>query len=186
MSFWDDWFRRKRRRWSVFDDVDRVFEDLFREVFETLPRELYKERKLPDGSTVKIFGPVVYGYSMHMGRDGKPVMREFGNIKPSRVRGLPATGEQREPLVDIVTGDRMVQVIAEVPGVEKQDINLNTTENSLTISVDTEDRKYYKEVLLPEKVDPESTKATYKNGVLEVSMKKMEKKKPTSKKIRIE
>jgi len=176
MSFWEDWFRRRRRRWSIFDEIDRMFEDMFKEAFETSPKELYRKRKLPDGSTVRTFGPVVYGYSMTMGPDGKPAIREFGNIKPSRLRGLPATGEQREPLVDVVTGDELVQVTAEVPGVEKKDIDLNTTENSLTISVDTEDRKYYKEVPLPEKVDPESAEATYKNGVLEVSMKKLEKK----------
>jgi len=185
MSSWDDWFRR-RRRWSVFDEVDRMFEDIFKETFGALPKELYKERKLPDGSIVKTFGPVMYGYSMTMGPDGKPVIREFGNLKPSRVPGLPATGEQREPLVDIVSGEQMVQVIAEVPRVEKQDINLNATENSLTISVDTEKYKYHKEVPLPERIDPESATATYKNSVLEVSLRKLEKKKPTGKGISIE
>ena len=184
MSSWDDWFRR-RRRWSAFDDIDRMFEDMFKETFETLPKELYRERKLPDGSIVKTFGPVVYGYSMTMGPDGKPVIREFGNLKPSRVRGLPATREQREPLVDVVTGDELVQVTAEVPGVDKQDINLSVAENSLTISVDTEKYKYHKEVPLPEQIDPESATATYKNGVLEVSMRKLAKK-PTGKRISIE
>jgi len=28
-------------------------------------------------------GPFVYGYSFSMGPDGKPVIREFGNVKPS-------------------------------------------------------------------------------------------------------
>jgi len=60
----------------------------------------------------------------------------------------------------------------EVPGVEKKDINLNATEDRLIISVDTPQRKYYKEVDLPAKVDPKSAKASYKNGVLEVVLKK--------------
>jgi len=184
MSFGEDWFRR-RRRWSIFDEVDRMFKDMFKETFESLPEELYKERKLPDGSIVRTFGPVMYGYSMTMGRDGKPVIREFGNLKPSRL-GLPVTGEQREPLVDTMVGDQIIQVIAEVPGVEKTDIDLHATEDILTISVDTEKRKYYKEVQLPEKVDPDSATATYKNGVLEVSLKKLEERKPTRKKMGIE
>ena len=185
MSTWNDRFR-KRRRWSIFDEIDKMFEEMFRESFETLPKEMYKERKLPDGSTVRTFGPIVYGYSMTMGPDGKPVIREFGNLKQSRTRGLPSTREQREPLVDVITGDEMVQVIAEVPGVDKKDIDLSATENSLAISVGTELRKYYKEVPLPVEIDPESAKATYKNGVLEVSLKKKERKKPESKKIGIE
>lgn len=185
LSIWNDWSRR-RRRWSVFDDIDKMFEEMFRESLDAIPKEMYKERTLPDGSKVKTFGPVVYGYSMTMGPDGKPVIREFGNIKPSRFKGLPATGEQREPLVDVVTGDEMVQVIAEVPGVEKEEINLSATQNNLTISVNTELRKYYKEVPLPTEVDPDSAKAKYKNGVLEVSLKKKEKRKPEGKKIGIE
>ena len=185
MSSWDDWFRRGRR-WSVFDEMDRMFEDMFRETFEAMPKEWYRERKLPDGSIVKTFGPVVYGYSMTMGPDGKPVIREFGNFKPSRVRGLPTRGEQREPLVDVITGDELVQVTAEVPGVDKQDIDLTVAENSLIISVDTEKYKYHKEVPLPERIDPESASATYKNGVLEVSLRKLAKKKPTGKRISVE
>lgn len=184
MGFGDDRFRRKKR-WSIFDEVDRMFEDMFKETFESLPEELYKERKLPDGSIVRTFGPVVYGYSMTMGPNGKPVIREFGNLKPSRL-GLPVTEEQREPLVDTIVGDQIVQVIAEVPGVEKTDIDLHATEDALTISVETEKRKYYKEVQLPEKVDPDSATATYKNGVLEVSLKKLEERKTTGKKIGIE
>jgi len=66
-----------------FEDLDKMFEDILKEAFEDLPEELYKERKLPDGSTVRSFGPFVYGYSMTMGPDGKPVIREFGNFKPS-------------------------------------------------------------------------------------------------------
>ena len=67
----------------------------------------------------------------------------------------------------------MVKVIAEVPGVDKNDINLNASERKLIISVDTPQRKYYKEVDLPTEVDPQSAKATYKNGVLEVVLKKV-------------
>jgi len=86
----------------------------------------------------------------------------------------------------VITGDKIIQVFAEVPGVEKSDIKLNATENSLSIAVDTETRKYHKEVELPERVDPDSVKATYRNGVLEVTLKKLEKKKPSIKWIDIE
>jgi HSP20 family protein len=73
-----------------------------------------------------------------------------------------------------------------VPGVTKEDITLNATEDRLTISVDTPKRKYYKEVALPEKVDPKTAKASYKNGVLEVTLDKLERKPPTGERIKID
>ena len=63
-------------------------------------------------------------------------------------------------------------VYAELPGVDKKDIQLSVTDESLTISVDRENRRYYKEVSLPTKVKPETAKAKYKNGVLEVTFEK--------------
>ncbi|NIW11257.1 MAG: Hsp20 family protein, partial [Gammaproteobacteria bacterium] len=78
---------------------------------------------------------------------------------------------------DVITTDKEVKVIAELPGVEKEDIKLHGTEDMLTISVDTPQRKYYKELELPESVDPKSAETSYKNGVLEVTLKKTEKKK---------
>ena len=80
--------------------------------------------------------------------------------------------EEREPLVDVMETDDEVKVIAELPGVEKKDIKLYGTEDTLTISVDTAERKYYKKVELPSAVDAKSAKASYKNGVLEVRLKK--------------
>ena len=75
--------------------------------------------------------------------------------------------------MDVYEEEDSIKVVAEVPGVDKNDINLNVTEKKLIISVDTPQRKYYKEVDLPAEVDPQSSKATYKNGVLEVVLKKV-------------
>ncbi len=66
-----------------------------------VPKEYIKERKLPDGSTVKELGPFVYGYSMKIGADGKPEIQEFGNLKKEPQRTTEVK-EEREPLVDIV------------------------------------------------------------------------------------
>ncbi len=185
MSFWEDWFKRWRmRRSPFFEEMDRMLEDMFKEAFGSMPKELFKERRLPDGSIVRHFGPVVYGYSMTVGPDGKPLIREFGNIKPTRI-GVPEPAELREPLVEVIPGEKVIQVIAEVPGVEKKDINLNISKDSLAISVDTETRKYRKEVDLPERVVIDTVKANYKNGVLEVTLEKAEKK-PRGKRITIE
>jgi HSP20 family protein len=199
LSWWEDfpdWFRMRRRRspffgfaGGIFEEMNRLFEDMFREIWEQVPRELIRERKLPDGTTVREAGPFVYGYSVTMGPDGKPIIREFGNVRP-KAGAFPGRAafevkEEREPLVDTIVEDDTIKVVAEVPGVEKDDIKLQCTENSLVISVDSEKRKYYKELDLPEAVDPDSAKASYKNGVLEVALKKKVTK-PKGKEIKID
>lgn len=197
MSSEDDypeWFRRRRfpfsRGWG-FEDIDRVFremEKMMEEEFKTftsrVPKDYVKERKLPDGTTVREWGPFVYGYSMKIGPDGKPEIREFGNVKPSRLG--PRVKEEREPLVDIIETDGEVHVVAELPGVEKNDIKLHGTEDILTISVDTPQHKYYKEITLPAKVNIKEAKTQYKNGVLEVTLPKTEEKKTKGEPINID
>ncbi|NIN52114.1 MAG: Hsp20 family protein [Nitrososphaeria archaeon] len=185
MSFWDDWFRRRRRHFPFFEEMDKIIEDMFHDFFEDMPKDFLKQRKLSDGSTVRGFGPFVYGYSVTMGPDGKPVIREFGNMKPSR-RGRSRAEERREPLVEVISGDKVIQVLAELPGVEKSDINLDVGKDSLRISVNTEMRKYHKQVYLPEKVDPDSVKFSYKNGVLDVTINKLVERKPPGKRITID
>ena len=147
-------------------------ENEFKEFTEKIPKDYVKERKLPDGSTTKEFGPFVYGYSMKIGPDGKPEIREFGNIKKS-LKG-PEVKEERAPLVDVVETETEIRVVVELPGVEKTDIKLHGTEDSLTISVDTPQSKYYKDVTLPTKVKVKEAKSSYKNGVLEVVLPKAE------------
>ena len=77
-------------------------------------------------------------------------------------------------------------MVAELPGVEKEDIKLFGTENSLTISVDSPQRKYHKEIELPVNVEQTQAKSTYKNGVLEVVLKIKEEEKTKGFSINIE
>jgi HSP20 family protein len=156
----------------MFREMEKMMEEEFKNFTEKVPKDFVKERKLPDGSTVKEWGPFVYGYSMKIGPDGKPEIREFGNIKKS-LKG-PEVKEERAPLVDVVETDTEIRVVVELPGVEKTDIKLHGTEDSLTISVDTPYSKYYKEVALPTKVKVKEAKSSYKNGVLEVVLPKAE------------
>jgi len=190
-----EWFKRKRypffRSW-FFEDIDKMFHDMekmMEEEFKTftsrVPKDYVKERKLPDGSTAREFGPFVYGYSVKIGPDGKPEVREFGNVKPSRLG--PQVKEEREPLVDIIETDGEVHIVVELPGVEKKDIKLHGTEETLSISVDTPQRKYFKEVTLPAKVKVKEAKTEYKNGVLEVTLPKIKgEKKPKGEPISID
>jgi len=182
------WFRRRRSFFfgeDFFKEFERWLEEIFREFekeFE-LPRELIKERKAGK-TTIREFGPFVYGYSITIGPDGKPIIREFGNIKPGKRIKPIEVSEEREPLVDVIEEEDKIRVIAEVPGVTKEEINLNVVDNKLIITT-TGARKYKKEVELGAEVDPDVSKATYTNGILEVTLKKKEVKKE-GKKIKVE
>ena len=177
----DEWPMRRRRGYPFgpwgFPDIDelmkemeRSFSEQFKELEKDLPKSLVRENKSPDGSTKKEIGPIVYGYSVTIGPDGKPVVREFGNVRKGENTPWKGIQEKREPLVDVVSSDKEVRVIAELPGVSKEDIELTVTERSLTISVEREDRPYYKELELPGIVEPKGAKTSYNNGILEVTL----------------
>ncbi len=143
--------------------MDRLMEDMLRKAME-IPR-------VGEGPT-----PFVYGFSMSVGPDGRPVIRKFGNVDAG-ARG-PLLKEEREPLVDVMEADGEVVVVSELPGVERDDIRLEATDRSLRVEVGSPKRRYFKELELPHLVDPRSARASYKNGVLEVRFSKSEQKQP--------
>ena len=151
-------------------EMEKALSDQFKELEKELPKSLVRESKTPDGTVKKEIGPIVYGYSVTIGPDGKPMVREFGNVHKGEGTPWKEIRERREPLVDVVSSDKEVRVIAEMPGVRKEDINLTVNERSLTIRVDREDRGYYKELELPGIVNPGGAKSNYNNGVLEVTV----------------
>ena len=183
---WDDWFRKRMRTFlgpwdyeieEMMKEMERMFQESMKTFEGNFPKELVRERKSPDGTVRKEWGPFVYGYSVTIGPDGKPVIREFGNMKPSIDKdGKIALKEGREPMVDVITSDDEIKVVAEIPGVNKEEIQISATENMVTIQTTSPARKYNKEIDLPDAVDPTSAKSTYRNGILEVSFKRRDKK----------
>ena len=176
----DPWWRRRRKRsshpwFNVFDEFDRL-----KDVMSKMTKQAFQA---PTEKT-RTYGPYVYGFSMSIGPDGDPVIREFGNVQKGCFG--PQIREEREPLVDIMEETEHVVIIAELPGVEKSDIHLHTTEDHLTVTVDSAKKKYHKEVMLPTKVDSKSAQASYKNGVLEVRLKKTAQKSFRGEKILVE
>jgi HSP20 family protein len=150
-----------------------MMQEAFKNVEKQMPKNLVRERKLDDGTTVREMGPIVYGYSVKIGPDGKPQVRKFGNIDafPNMLGGGLAVKEEREPLVDVIKGSDDIRVIAELPGVSKEELRLTADENTVTIESAAPEHRYKKTVDLPEPVDPKTAKSTYKNGILEATFK---------------
>jgi len=175
MSFWE------RRRRSIFD----LFDDIMREMEEML-FGLERELDMMARSTpIEYRGPIVYGFKITIGPDGKPIIEEFGNIR--RKRGRAEISEEIEPLVDVFDyGDKVI-VVAEMPGVDKDKIDVRITkDNKLIIKASNKNKKYYREVDLPPNIKPDTAKAKYKNGVLEIIIEKKSEKKEEGIKVKIE
>jgi HSP20 family protein len=62
-----------------------------------------------------------------------------------------------------------LRVVVEMPGVEKGDIQINAGEDSVGVKAERGPRKYGTEVALKARVDPDTGKAEFRNGVLEIS-----------------
>jgi HSP20 family protein len=178
-SPFDEWLGRRRPS-SWFPDIDGMMRDMEKLMQEALknmdqqvPKNLVKERRLDDGSVVREMGPVVYGYSVKIGEDGKPIVRKFGNINsfPGPLGGTFSVSEQREPLVDIIRDGETIKVVAELPGASKDDLRIAANETAVTIESISGERRYQKRIDLPEPVDPASGKSNFKNGILEISFK---------------
>lgn len=109
----------------------------------------------------------------------------------------------RQPLSDLKETDKELIASIEIPGVDKKDIQLEITENNLQVKVEKKQemkiekkgyiraerayKGFYRSIPLPSRIIPEETKAFYKDGVLEVIMPKVEKKKTEKvKKVKVE
>lgn len=172
------WFSRRRRNEfaTLFEEMEELMERMFREMYRAaeFPKEPTFREKLPSGGEIRRWGPYVHGYSITIGPDGKPMIREFGNVK--RVMKGPTLAEEREPVVDVIEEEDRVRVIAELPGVSRKDVKVNVAEREVSIRVDTPNRKYSKDIRLPCAVKPKADKERYANGVLELVFERAKKK----------
>ncbi len=118
---------------------------------------------------------------------------------------LPSLKKMREfmtisPAVDMYDNEKEIVVKAEVPGIDKDDINITVADNTLTIKGETkkeeetkEEDYYYSErtfgsfsrrLELPDKVQESKIKANFKDGILEINLPKAPEAK--AKKIKVE
>jgi len=170
------WRKRRGGPFDDFFDLGFDFGEEFQRIQEEMQKMMEEARSLSKNPPSQ-GKPIVYGWSMRVGPDGKPHIEKFGNVPAKTPEGSHHASDEREPLTDVVEGKEEVKVMAELPGVEKKDVKLEAGEHSLYIHVDSRNRKYSKELELPCKVKPDTTKANYNNGVLEVTIKRAEKKK---------
>ncbi len=162
---------------SFFDtEIDRIFKSMSTSFFDV--NNVFEEFKDNSNS-----GPLFYGYTMTVGPDGKPSVQEYENVKPDRLH----ISDTREAIVDTIVDEKekVVKLIAEMPGVEKTDVKILVDKNVVDITAEHGEKKYHCKVPLQHKVDENSAKATYKNGILQLIFKLVVEKQ-TSKRVEVE
>ena len=173
------------RKPSLFGGFDGFFAD-----FESDMARMFEGAQKGNGQHY------VYGYRAYTGEDGKPVVEEFGNVpgfKPhsglelaptcgSLGCGTPASGthaaeggEVIEPYHDVITEGDKIKVIVEMPGVERDDIKVQSHGRYVSVKAESEHRKYAADIQAPDYVEAKPEKAQYKNGVLEITYAKADK-----------
>jgi HSP20 family molecular chaperone IbpA len=79
-----------------------------------------------------------------------------------------------KPLIDIFQDNNNITIIAEIAGFNKETFKINVKDQKVTLSAKSKERRYYKSLNLPKVVIPDETHTKYKNGVLEIKLKKAE------------
>jgi HSP20 family protein len=123
----------------------------------------------------KLPAPFVYVFSVIRYSEDEPEIREFGSLpaeSTTEVFGEKSSFVQkRKPLIDVVETDDKIYVAAEIPGISTGEIILKAKDSLLDLKASHGERKYSEQIALSSKVDPDSVKATYRNGVLKVVLK---------------
>ncbi|MEO0087486.1 MAG: Hsp20/alpha crystallin family protein [candidate division WOR-3 bacterium] len=131
----------------------------------------------------------------------KDIRRTFEEFFGRR-RRVPAVAEEFVPLVDMYEKGNDIIVEAEIPGMEKENLSVTVSENAVTIKGEIKKEKEVKEkdyylcersygsfsrtIDLPTEVDAEKAKATYKNGILTITLPKKQPEKKLETEIKIE
>jgi HSP20 family protein len=103
--------------------------------------------------------------------------RALSEKKTTLIMHKPERKSEPKPLIDVLENDDEVVVVAEFAGFDRENIKTNVKNQRLTLSAHASDRKYYKSLNLPRRVIPATIRTAYKNGVLEIRLKKADEKK---------
>jgi HSP20 family protein len=111
----------------------------------------------------------VFGFTVKTGLGGEGVKVEpFGNIKKDKATGRSVVQEVREPLIDMLEERDHLLLVAEMPGIQADQVKIEIKEDILTLTAANGDKKYHKELLLPKSYDPDKVTISAKNGIVEI------------------
>jgi HSP20 family protein len=150
--------RRKNLR-DMLDELDRYFDEFERSLEEAVRSSVNMGQKA-------FSKPVVTGMAMGFGPEGKPRIQFFGD-------NLVGPDGFRSPIYEQVVDEKEgnLRLLVELPGVEKEDVQISALEDKITLEATKGERLYRTEIVLQRDIDPDSGVASYRNGLLEVVFK---------------
>jgi len=138
------------RKNDPFDsEVNRIWEELRKKAADAWKEEPGSRK--------------TFGFSMEPDPSGKPRLNLFGGDRQAEMT----------PVTEVMDGPDSIAVTVELPGIGKEDIQLDVEESKVMIRVNTPSRRYNKDIPLANPVDPDSASATYRNGILDIHLKKI-------------
>ena len=123
----------------------------------------------PDRANVKRLSKILHVENMRTPRSLYPPYYRSSQISAKRKWKEP------KPLIDIFQEKNWITIVAEIAGFNKETLKINVKDQKLTLSAKAKDRRYYKSLNLPKVVVPNVVHTKYKNGVLEIKLKKSNK-----------
>jgi len=134
---------------------------------EVLGDEEWRSGGVSVGGHVRTRG-ILGDREYHIGTTPRP--RPRPGRRPQKA---PKPPEVVEPAVDVFNEPQEIMIVAEVPGVGLEDLELKVEDDVLSLSTKPAvRRKYKKEIKLSSEVDKDTLKATCRNGVLEIRLEK--------------
>ncbi len=122
--------------------------------------------RLGDGRSPTGGPRFVYGFTVRAGAGGRLIIDQFGNIR--RTESGEIVTDTREPVVEVLDEPTEVVVIAELPGVEEQRIDVQVRASQIELFAAGRGRTYHKRIELPSRVSGGSLASSYRNGILEI------------------
>jgi HSP20 family protein len=147
---------RRRNLRDMLDELDKYFEEFEKDV-QNFARNSISATHLKAE-------PYVAGFSFNLGPEGRPNVQFFGD-SPLHRDGF------RSPMTEQMLDEKngVLRLVLDMPGVEKSDIQVDATDDSAVVTAERESRKYRAEIQLKAQVQPDTGRAEYRNGLLEIS-----------------
>ena len=165
------------------DDIFKEFDKIFREEMKRIRKMITELTNLGMKDWEKFTRtekPMVFGFTYRWSTGmEKPEIRFFGNVKPKMPYGM-SIEETVTPAYDVIDKDDHYEIVVELAGVRKEDVELKIKEDKLYVKAKSPYRQYEGSIPIPADALKDTVKAKMNNGILVIHLKKSGEKKERS------
>jgi|Deesub1362B_J571_1020462.scaffolds.fasta_scaffold00003_441 HSP20 family protein len=156
---------------EFFREFDRLFREEMRRIRKMIT-ELTNISSREWEELSKSKRPVVFGFTYRWSTGmEKPDIRFFGNVKPKTPFGMKIE-DTVSPAYDIIDKDNHYEIVIELAGVRKEDVELSVRDDKLHVKATSPYRTYEGMIPVPQDAVTEDIEAKMNNGILVIKLKK--------------